>query len=185
MKRFDIHSKNYQRRTLLLMGSMVLLYFLAYRLAIRETLHLKTAGEEMVTSIERLEDAPERIARLEQSLDQLESLLGQYYGRSSDIQEDMLNDLTVYCQDNRLTIREVPSTHSIHKMVYQMETCQIIIEGRYLELLKLLHHLETNFYQGRLFSVSFIKKTDLKTKRNYLVLKIFIQNIKESSDEKT
>ncbi len=184
MKDRNRHSKDYKKQTIFLLVVIVLLYVLSFRMAVKETFTIRDKGKDLISRIEKLEDAPRRIAYLEKSLDQLSNLLGQFYGQSTDIQRDILNDLTNYCQRNRLIIREVPSTHVVEKMGYRLETCQVIVEGRFIGLLKLLHHLETEFYAGQIISASFIRKTDLKTKRNYLLLKVFIQNIKLLQDEK-
>lgn len=175
---------SYKRRTVLLMLGFVVLLFIAYHVAIKETLTLSKNYKEMLRKVTSLENAPTRIATLEGQLEEIQSVVGQTYDSGVDIQEDLLETIAGYCQIYGLEIREVPRVHVKEDLNYILETSNFRVQGRFIPLLKLLGMLESQNGYGRLLSAEFIKEKDLRTKKNSLILSVYIQNVKQKNNEK-
>ncbi len=175
---------SYKHRTVLLLVGFIAFLFIAYRVAIKETLKLSRNYKEMVRKVTSLENAPSEIASLEDQLNEIQSMVGQTYDTGVDIQEDLLETISGYCQKNNLEIREVPRVHVTEDLNYILETSNFQVQGKFIPLLKLLNMLESRSGYGRLLSAEFIKEKDLRTKKHRLVLSIYIQNVKQKNNEK-
>jgi hypothetical protein len=169
---------NYKQRTVVLLLAFSVILIIAYHLAIKETLELNRKYKEITLKVLTLENAPQQIAFLEHQLMEIQSMVGQTYDAGVDIQEDLLETITVYCQKNNIDIREVPKVHISEDLNYVLETCNFQVQGRFMPLLKLLNMLESRNGYGRLLSAEFTKEKDLKTKKSRLILSVYIQNIK-------
>ena len=79
-------------------------------------------------------------------------------------------------QQKSLKIVSFPDVHCHELNKYTIETLQVELEGDYKELAKFILELENNASIGRLVSVGFKLHKDVRTKKEYLRLNVYIQN---------
>jgi len=165
----------YQTRLKLLPLLFVLLMIVVYWLAIGKTIHLSSQVEQLRNQVNQISDAPLRIQILKKRLNQLESEIGNYKTEISH--EHIFEDLSEYCKSNQLKIREFPESHQADLNGHLVSTYQVEIEGGFHSLLRLVHRLEQKTFLGKLAGVHFQQKTDRRSRREYLSLRIYLQTV--------
>ena len=177
---FFIH-KSYKRNVLVLLISFLILIVIAYQMAIKETIAAKRRFKDLNEKIIDIDQVPGQIEDLENQLAEIQQRIGNTYSNFTDIQEALLEEVTRYCQMNKLLLVQVPKVHRAENMNYIFETSNYIIEGRFIPLVRLLNHLEKGQITGKVISAEFEKHKDLKSKRLRLRLSVYIQNVKEKN----
>ena len=164
----------------LITGSIVFMIFM-YFIAIEPTLALKSNYLNLKAGISNAQNAAQKIKNLEDKLNSYSFLLkasGDGIGNHEKIHEF----ISTYCAKNHLSFIEYPKLHTYNDNNYMIETNEADAEGGYIKLLKLLSEIENKMDYGKVVSVHFQSKTNLKTKTKKLILKIYIQHIINTSE---
>lgn len=175
--------KNYKSKVILLYAGFIAIMVIVYELAMKETIRLKRSYSEITVKLEQAGQVDLKINELEDRLSSLQTVMGQIYDQPLEIQEALLEKITTYCNEHDLTIREVRPMHTANNLSYRIETSNYIIEGRFIPLLQFLEYLEKDNICGKIVSIEFYKKREIKTKKERLYLSVFLQNIKQTDDE--
>lgn len=148
-----------------------------YQIAIKETMGLHDAIKENESKAHELEDAPKEFSRLQEEMDALTKNMGTETGENEKFREQLLEKATTYCHTLGITLQEFPQAHTYIEADYTIQTYSIIAEGNFLKLQKLVYLVETGFGKGKVPSTQYYIKTDFKTGRKSLFLKLVIQYI--------
>lgn len=163
-----------QKNKLLLIGGLVLLWSV-YSFAISNTIDTRSQCNKLQLQLDSASDAPSRLIHLKQEFQQLETITN-----SSDtlttLHERLLGIVTNYCQENDLVLRDFASPVCYRQQEWLVETHPVIVEGAYVNLLKLVHKLEKE-KTGKIVSVDFRSRRDNKTQQLSLTATIYVQNI--------
>lgn len=170
MKKFSWKQKN----KLLLGGSIVLLWAV-YSFAISNTLQTRKECNHLQLQLDSASDAPVRFAKLTTEFQKLETITNTS-DTSNTLHERLLDIVTKYCQQNNLVLRDFASPVCYKQQEWLVETHPVIVEGAYVNLLKLVHKLEQE-KTGKIVSVDFQSKRDNKTQALSLTATIYVQNI--------
>ena len=173
----------YKQKFQLLIGGGVLFFFLAYQLAIQSTLEKAADCGQLKEQLGMIQDAPEQIALTRQKLASFQHVIGNSE-KGSTIHEELLDNISRFCQNNGLSVTGFPGAHQFQKNDYRVITSRVTVKGKFIPLLKLMYHVEKNSYYGRISSVIFQSQRDIKTRKRELFLTLFIQNINIERDEK-
>ncbi|HEY6160010.1 MAG TPA: hypothetical protein VI112_02275 [Bacteroidia bacterium] len=178
MNRFKKISYKKKNRLLLWGGLAVL--FLIYKLTFSKTISLYFSCKELDQHMEMAANAPGRIDALEKESARLDRLLGK---EQSDnlTQQSLLEVVTAYCQQNNILLKEFPQTLRASEKEYTIETNYFVMEGPFQKLLSLVYRLEQKTKTGKIASVSYSTRTDLRTKERILTATVFIRNIRRAS----
>jgi hypothetical protein len=163
-----------QKNRLLLIGGIVLLWTV-YSFAISNTIEVRSQCVVLQQQIDSASDAPVRLAALQQEFQQLETITNSN-DTSNTLHERLLAVVTGYCQQNNSVLRDFASPVCYHQQEWLIETHPIMVEGTYVNLLKLVHKLELEKI-GKVVSVDFHAKRDNKTQTIALLATIYVQNI--------
>jgi len=125
--------------------------------------------------VDQISTAPIQIQQLKQELAGLDGKIGNHSGEIS--QEGIFRDLSQYCTQHKLIIREFPVFHQYSSQDHLVRSFQVEIEGGFHDLLKLVYHLEQEIYLGKIASLDFEKKMDRRSRQEYLNLKITLQTV--------
>jgi len=87
--------------------------------------------------------------------------------------------VTSYCKDKPLLLKEFPKTVLKETDGFLVELNYFTVEGDFKNLLNLVYTLEQKVKVGKVASVNFMIKENIKTKRNELTATIYIQNLKQ------
>ena len=174
----------YKKKNQFLLIGSVLFFFIAYYLALGKTVSLYRDCSSMKEQLTSLADAPGRSAALRKELADMDQKLGGRQLSDTNTQQVLLNVITNYCQSNKTILREFPKAISKRENDYMVETNFFTVEGNFVKLLNLVYLLEQKERIGRLASVLFQAKEDVRTKILSLTATIYVQNVKKIKDAK-
>jgi hypothetical protein len=163
-----------QKNKLLLAGGIVLLW-IVYSFAISNTLALRRDCLVLKQQLDSASGAPSRLATLKLELQQLETVTNSN-DTSTILHERLLGIVADYCQQNNSVLRDFASPVCYRQQEWLIETHPIVVEGTFVNLLKLVHALEQEKV-GKIISVDFHSKRDNKTQALSLTATIYVQNI--------
>ena len=174
---------SYQRKLVYLtLGSLVLI-ILMYTLALKRTFQLKKECKHLEQQLLVADDAPEQINSLKQKLVHIDQLIGANINENYVLKEQILNYSGTYCNKHNLVIKDFPAIHEYTQENYQVETSKIIIQGGFIDILKLIYLFETEYKIARVVSVDFHSEKNIRTKQKVLEADIYFQNINISNNE--
>jgi hypothetical protein len=165
----------YKKRNRLFAAAGVLLAFLIYQYSIRNTLELRAECVALALSVDSSANAPARMKIVQQEMDELNKNLAGCDSLTS-LHELLLGEVTAYCGKNDITLRDFSPVVSYKKDNWLVETHPVTVEGRYIPILQLIHSLEKE-QKGKVISVDFISKKDIRTQKLSLLATIYIQNV--------
>jgi hypothetical protein len=166
----------YKQKNRFLLIGIVLLAFISYRMAFRNTINVCSGINSLEEQLKLADHAPQKVAGLQARLAGMDQVLGRSQSEST-----LLGVVTDYCQKNNVALREFPKTIEKTQGEYQVETNFFVIEGGFIKLLELLYLLEQKNRVGKVASVNFSTKKDYKTKALNLTAIIYVQNVKKAS----
>lgn len=175
IKNLTYKQKNY----LLLIGTIVFLLVI-YNASIKGTVEVYSSYSELNDKKEELENAPENLIKVEKRFAELKKGYGEHETyEDAEYQELVLEKITEFCIENDLVLRSFPAPHIFGEQGFEIEINRVSVQGPFGDLLELTYHLERKYKLGRIASLHFEKRTDLKTKKRFLVVNIYMQNIKK------
>ena len=175
----------YKTKLYLLLAGGLLGIIIIYQVAIKETVSLREEINQNENKARELADAPKQLARLQDELATFTKGISSVTGENEKFRELLLEQTTNYCHTLGLTLRDFPQAHTYNETDYTVRTYSLIAEGNFLELQKLAYLLETGFCKGKVPSAQYYVKTDFKTGRKSLFIKLYIQYIvKNERNEK-
>ena len=167
----------------LLIGGAVLLC-LVYLFSINETLKLRSSYIELKNRYDGVFDASSSILFYEKELIKIDSLIVTKNDKGNYTQEELLRKVTEFGRAHNLTIINFPAPHQHIDNGYNVFTYEASISGPYNNLIRLLYELEVGNYLGVVKSANFELTKSQGQARTMLVMTLFIQEIKDISDEK-
>ncbi len=167
----------YKTKNKILLASLLVLAVLAYTQAIQKSISLYFENQELKQQLQQSGNAPENILLLETKLASLNGRLGMSDSVTQN-REYVLQKVTEFCQKNALTLVDFPQSVFIESNEYLIETKAIEVRGGFINLVKLVYSIETEYSLGRIASLRFFMKKDNVTKRQLLSCNIVLQNIK-------
>ena len=174
----DFNQLPYKKRNQYLLWGTLVFALLVYLLAVGKTLALWQENGALHTQLAQAEQAPDQIRDIKNKLATFNDRLGVYLIEENDNQEKIVRIANEFCQKNRLILREVPALIVEDQNDFQVISTQIVAQGMFADLLKMVYYFEQQHKIGRVTSVKFEKAEDFKTRKVYLSVRILLQNIK-------
>jgi hypothetical protein len=174
----DLGQLSYTKRNKYLLWGSLAFAILAYLLAIQNTIDLAKENVELKSKLQEAEQAPMQVRQLQNKLQLFNARLGNYLVTENDNQEKIVRGANAFCQASGLILREIPELTMQEENDFEVITTQVVAQGSFINLLKLVHHFEKHHQIGRVSSVKFLKAEDFKTRKTYLSARIYLQNIK-------
>ncbi len=171
---------SYKKKNILLLAGTFLFSVLIYYFSIERTIELVKLCSNLEQQLLVAENAPKRLAELKMQLGQITVRLGNEGKFGGDVQQALLEQITHYCNENNLVLKEFPQPLVSREQDYIVETNIIVVEGGFSKLLKLIYQLEQVKKTGKVAAVYFKSKEDLKSKKLILTASLYLQNIKKS-----
>lgn len=173
----------YKRKNQLLIAAVVLTVYLMYSLAIKNTLMAYTQYNDNKAQLALAVNAPAKAKQLEQELEQINEKIGNQNINGKNTEQALLDLITNYCQNNRLTLREFPEAQLSQQGDLLIETNQFVVEGGFASLLNMVYVLEQKNKLGKIAGVRYQLKKDIQTKEMALTATVYLQNIKHGEHE--
>jgi len=174
----------YNQKNKILLVALILFCVFAYFFSIEKTINLKREVNEQAVRLTSLNNYPQELSKNVKQLNQLNSRVKQYVRDKDFNQDEILESLSLFCRKNKMVIRSFPKSTLQEKDDFYIETHHFVVEGNYINLVKLLYQIEKKESLGRVASVKFSSKMDRKSKRNRLSMSIYLQNIRNEINKK-
>jgi len=166
------------------MAGMLLTLLLAYLLAVKRTVEAYRNYTAASQKAELADNAPMLQAQLEKELMQMDAKLAGSNSSGKPTEQQLLEQVTNYCQDQHIVLREFPQATSALQGDMLVETNRFTVEGNFAALLNLVYILEQKNRLGKIVSVHYALGKDMKTKEMLLTATVFLQNVKKQEHEK-
>ena len=173
----------YKKKNRLLLVAAVLLLLVVYNFAVKRTLAAKNDCTTAEEQIALASNAPMLAAQLEKELDQMNGRIGLDSVKGENSGQKLLELVTNYCQNNEAVLREFPETVVTDQEKLTVETNLFMVEGNFAALINLVYALEQKAKLGKVASVHYQLKKDLRSKEMVLVASTYLQNVKKKENE--
>lgn len=160
----------------------ILMLVVVYRIAVIPTIDITKEYKSIQAQMGKIENAPGRLAALESEIATLDKVIGRT-NTTGDYQGAILQEISRYCTENNTLLREFPAAQVFRNSGYEHSVSNAITEGKYSELLGLLHTLETGDCPGSILSVRFYMFNDRRSDATKLNMSVLIQTVKKSENE--
>lgn len=166
---------NRKKRLMVALFGVIMALFLCYKLAISRTMELygefKTLQEEAVLA----DEIPQRLARLAQKEQQLDSAFDQMNLGNTSVENNLLKTISSESNNQSVRISDFEAKHSIVANNLAIDTYRFTLEGPFTDILKVLYVLEQKGGFGKTVHVDFFKERNFRTKKESLKGTVFLQ----------
>ncbi|WP_299158452.1 hypothetical protein [uncultured Tenacibaculum sp.] len=168
---------NSQKKILLPVGFLMAL-FIVYNFAIKNTLGVKKEYTGLLKEKKILDNATAEINYLNKKKKHLDVFLKENkISVNSSFQQILLQKITQFSLNDKIEIRAFNKPHIIKNSSTLLETYSFEVKGNFSKILKLINYIEKSNL-GELFSVNFEKKKNYRTRKEYLIAKIYLKRLK-------
>jgi hypothetical protein len=157
-------------------GIILFTVILIYPLAITPLLDQWTKSSHLTNEISRANGAGTEIEVLQTKKELIEKVFLKFSADSNENKEIILQTLSDFCKKDNVRIVEFPTENSIYKGGFKIETNKIVAEGKFHDLIKLIHYLEYERVIGKISSVAFLKFKEPLSHKEILRVTIYLQN---------
>lgn len=156
-----------------LLAAFALLWLFAYQFSIKQTVNQLGEYFQNKQNLEEAASAPQRIAKYQNQLNQLNANQQyQVYDRAN-----LFEQVNTFCREHDLSLSNFSPEEVQQEGEFQIFTNQIMVEGKYVDMVKLAYTLEFEQGLGHLAAATFERKKDLRSRKTYLEGALFLQNL--------
>jgi len=166
----------YQQKFKILIGLTFPILFICYKAAFANTVTVYKKYHELKATSLQINDANMNFLQLQVKQEQLEAFLNAYRLDSTNT-KDLLGIVSEYCSDNQLVLKEFKPLGQFPYDSIPILTRTFTVDGRFINCLKLVHHLENQIEPGRISSVHFKTVGSPEQQETKLNCTLFIQNL--------
>lgn len=170
----------YKRKNQLLIVGALLVLYLMYSMAIKKTLLAYNDYMNTQSHISIAINAPLLAAQLENKIKEMNTQIGSTTADKQNAEQALIELITNYCQNNSLVLREFPEMITTTEGDLTIETNRFVIGGNFKSLINMVYLLEQKKKLGKIASVRYLLKKNIKTKEMDLCANIYLQNIKQN-----
>jgi hypothetical protein len=172
-----------QQKSYVFLTAMVIAILLSYNMAFRKTFRLREQCKEMQQQLTYLDKAPKQISLIRAKIEEIDRMVGREH-KYLDTEELLLEKVGALCEKHNVIFKEFPGHHAVSNKDYTLVSYQMILQGGFSPLLEVLHELEMDFGYGKISSVGFFTKYNIRTGKKKLQMKLIVQSIKLKENEK-
>jgi hypothetical protein len=104
-------------------------------------------------------------------------VIANYSSDTLHREEYLLDRLTYLCHQHRVRLVSLPVSQSSQQDGFETITRTVKLQGRFIDLLRLVHGLEYRFPIGRVSSVRFVTEQERESRSNELYVYLYLQNL--------
>lgn len=171
---FDKYTFKQKNRVLLLI--FILLAFASYKRSFVLSIIANEEIKQQELNLLKIKNSEENLQQLMYSISGLDKTIGKTNLKPDRIQQEILNVLATYSKKYNVNLESIEETHNYKNVDFTILSNEVILEGRFNNITKLIYDLELNFEFARLINVEFYKKKILSTKKIKLYAKILFQH---------
>ena len=162
-----------KRKTAGLFLGFLIISLIAYQLSFSKTLENYRQYQINKKILEEAASAPSQIQQYQTRLVSYDKQFQQTtYDRAT-----LFEKVNTFCRNNQLNLTNFAPEIRNKQQDYEVITNEIVVRGKYNEMVQLAYHLEQTTQLGHIASSSFKTVKDVQSRRQYLEGSIFLQNI--------
>lgn len=160
----------------LLISGFILALYICYKLAIANTLVLKSEYSQLTKEQKLFKNTPKQIALLKKKEQYYDSLLKVYKIGGTSMQNNLLNAVTTFSKAHDIKVVDFSEPHSYTDKSLTINSYSFTVEGHFNNILQLIYTLEQRTKYGEVVSVAYEKKKNYRTGTSYLEATIVLQS---------
>ena len=162
------------RNFYILCVSTPLMFIFIWLFAIDNTIDQYSDLRMVNNELEKLDQAPFQLAAMEKRLGKITGAIGNSSQNMGG--DEIFGRISEYVvREKTLQIMNFPMNNNFENSNYEIHTYTIKMTGKYKDLLKMLNYFETNKNIGKIVSVDFKVEKNLKTKKKFLIMMMYVQ----------
>jgi hypothetical protein len=168
---------SYRRKNSMLLGAVLVLMLVAIAGPMRSTVGLFLDNQALTRELQFAKQGPAELARYRSEAKGLNDLI-RFKKNAIDLKADILATVSTSVEQHTVLLLnlEEPEVHTEND--FAIETHEVVLQGDFVNLLKVLVHLEQNLSSGKIVSSRFVMEK-VHTTVN-LVLHVYIQTSNQS-----
>lgn len=163
---------NYKTRFYLLLGVVIIMILLAWKLAVNRTIESHREFKQLRENITHYQNPDKVIARLQS---QLSIVRDERLPGPDEIDESLMNIVSQNLVRYNIRLEEFPETHRFRSNNYLIQTYRLRFSGRFTDLLKFIHFAEYEFLSCRIVSVRF-NREEIRSTGEKLFVNVYFQS---------
>lgn len=168
----------YKTRVKILYGAMPIILFLCYKLSFSGLSSEFNKHRELSNLVKNTGNSAVLYDSLRLRVVELKAFLKKYTIESGAAGDSSLDLIARYCAKYSLKVIEFkPHSAGVFKDQIKLSTKSVVVQGSFIDCLKLVYELEQKSEVGRVASIFFKTIHDNKTDREYLTCIIYLQTI--------
>lgn len=171
---FDKYTFQQKNRALLII--FILLAVVFYKRSLILTFMAKDEIKQQEINLANINNLDSDLSVLSQTVNVLDKTIGKSNLKPDKIQQEILNSIANLSTKYQINLEEIEETHEYKTVDFSILSNEVILEGRYNDLVSAIYDLELNFEYARLINVEFYKKKIVSTKKTKLYAKILFQH---------
>ncbi|MCB0374651.1 MAG: hypothetical protein KDD04_01905 [Sinomicrobium sp.] len=168
---------NSKTKNIIAVSGFCIALFLCYRFAVSNTLNYRSTYRSLKKEVTLFRDIPEQLAVLTRKEAYYDSLQHSFRIAETSFQNNLLRAVNSAAGTYGFKVIDFNEPHRFKADNLQKNSYSLTVEGSFMSLLKLLHHLEQETKFGEIIHCSLEKKKDYKTRQARLQAQIIIQHM--------
>ncbi len=146
-----------------------------------KTLQLKQEYEELLELSNNDIDYSSLLVNVKSQSEALDQLIIDKEIHAGQIQQLLMEQIELLKKEYAVKITRVPAPHQYQQGQYTVITGVFELEGNFVDLLGVIHQLESQFDQANLAAIRFQLKRNILYNQKKLYATIYFQNIKKNA----
>ena len=151
--------------------------FLCYTFAVSRTLKHRNTYRNLKKEVALFKDVPVQLQLLKRKEQYYDSLQRSFRLTETSLQNNILRTINAAAGEYGFKVIDFNEPHSFESGNLRKNSYRFTVEGGFMSLLQLLHHLEQKTKFGEIIHCRMEKKKDNRTQQERLQALIIIQNI--------
>lgn len=170
---------SYRTKLIALGIIFVLLLIVAYKRSFSLTLSSIQEIERLDLQLQNAEKAGFEINQLKLEINKINKVIGKENLSADQVQQLLLDRITDFSDQENIKLHGIEETHYFNTKDFEIYSSQMVVEGDFVSVLKLLYDLEKNVDYARVASTEFFVEENYRGKKKQLYAKILVQNFKK------
>lgn len=164
----------YKQKFLALVVLAILLGFTAYKRSFRLTIDAYRNYKGAAEKLRKINNSWQRAKSVENEVDYLDNLIGRKAMDADIVQQEILTKLSEI--ENSMELVKLERVHKANNEYFNIYTNQLVLSGRFDQLLRGTYSFEKDFEFSRLVCLNFYSEKELRTRRLKLYARLIFQN---------
>lgn len=168
---------NSKTKNIIAVAGFFLALIVCYKFTFSETLAHRKNYQHLKKEVQLFKDIPQQLSVLYQKEKYYDSLQRTFQITETSFQNTILKTINTAAETHNFNVIEFNEPHIFEENDIRKNSYSFTVEGSFMSILKLTHHLEQKTKFGEIIHYQLEKKKDPRTRKERLQARIIIQNI--------